>query len=54
MVDTNDTRRAILEAARERLLSEGYAGLSTRKVAVVAGVPLNQLHYYFGSKQQLI
>jgi AcrR family transcriptional regulator len=54
MVDTNDTRRAILEAARETLLSEGYAGLSTRKVAVAAGVPLSQLHYYFGSKQQLI
>jgi AcrR family transcriptional regulator len=54
MVDTSNTRLAILEAARERLLAEGYAGLSTRKVAVAAGVPLSQLHYYFGSKQQLI
>jgi AcrR family transcriptional regulator len=48
------TRRAILSAARERLLAEGYAALSTRKVAVAAAVPLSQLHYHFGSKQQLI
>ena len=49
-----ETRRAILDAARERLLADGYASLSTRKVAVSAGVPLSQLHYHFGSKQQLI
>jgi AcrR family transcriptional regulator len=28
--------------------------MSTRKVAGAAGVPLSQLHYHFGSKQQLI
>lgn len=44
----------ILEAARERLLSDGFGRLSTRGVAEAAGVPLSQLHYYFGSKQQLI
>jgi len=49
-----DTRTAILEAARRRLLSDGYAGLSTRKVADEAGVPLSQLHYHFGSKGGLI
>ncbi len=48
------TREAILEAARARLLDDGYAGLSTRSVAEAAGVPLSQLHYHFGSKQQLI
>jgi AcrR family transcriptional regulator len=48
------TRGLILEAARLRLLADGYAGLSTRKVAEAAGVPLSQLHYYFGSKQGLI
>jgi AcrR family transcriptional regulator len=48
------TRGNILEAARNQLLSDGYAGLSTRKVAVAAGVPLSQLHYHFGSKQRLI
>jgi len=41
---TGATRTAILDAARERLLADGYANLSTRKVAVEAGVPLSQLH----------
>ena len=49
-----DTRTLILDAARNRLLADGYAGLSTRKVAEEAGVPLSQLHYHFGSKQGLI
>ena len=49
-----DTRALILDAARIRLLADGYGGLSTRKVADEAGVPLSQLHYHFGSKQGLI
>jgi AcrR family transcriptional regulator len=49
-----DTRTLILEAARRRLLADGYAGLSTRKVAEQAHVPVSQLHYHFGSKQGLI
>jgi AcrR family transcriptional regulator len=49
-----DTRAAILAAARERLLAVGYANLSTRAVAEAAEVPLSQIHYHFGSKQQLI
>jgi AcrR family transcriptional regulator len=49
-----DTGTLILDAARSRLLADGYAGLSTRKVAEEAGVPVSQLHYHFGSKQGLI
>ncbi len=48
------TSDAILDATRSRLLADGYANLSTRKVAVEAGVPLSQLHYHFGSKNGLI
>jgi AcrR family transcriptional regulator len=51
---TADTRAAILAAARERLLADGYANLSTRAVADAAEVPLSQIHYHFGSKLQLI
>jgi AcrR family transcriptional regulator len=51
---TADTRAAILAAARERLLADGYANLSTRAVAEAAEVPLSQIHYHFGSKLQLI
>jgi AcrR family transcriptional regulator len=53
-VRPTDTRALILDAARSRLLTDGYGGLSTRKVAEEAGVPLSQLHYHFGSKQGLI
>ena len=49
-----DTRTVILDAARRRLLADGHRGLSTRKVADTAGVPLSQLHYYFGSKERLL
>jgi AcrR family transcriptional regulator len=49
-----DTRTLILDAARCQLLADGYAGLSTRKVAKQAHVPVSQLHYHFGSKQGLI
>jgi AcrR family transcriptional regulator len=51
---SGETRTAILEAARRRLLVDGYARLSTRAVADAAGVPLSQVHYHFGSKQRLI
>jgi AcrR family transcriptional regulator len=51
---TADTRAAILAAARECLLTEGHANLSTRRVAEIAGVPLSQIHYHFGSRLQLI
>lgn len=51
---TATTRTAILAAARERMLTDGYANLSTRSVAETANVPLSQIHYHFGSKLQLI
>lgn len=49
-----DTAGVILVAARERLLLDGYSGLSTRKVAQQAGVPLSQVHYHFGSKGGMV
>jgi AcrR family transcriptional regulator len=44
----------ILKAAKEALLDVGYAGLSTRAIAEQAGVPLSQIQYHFGSKQNLV
>src|SRR4026207_439797 len=44
----------LLEAAKKVLRQNGYAGLSTRDVAAVAGVPLSQIHYHFGSKQGMV
>ncbi len=48
------TREHIVAAARAGLLHDGYARLSTRRVAELAEVPLSQLHYHFGGKQRLI
>ena len=49
-----ETSTNLLEAAKKVLRQSGYAGLSTRDVAAVAGVPLSQIHYHFGSKQGMV
>lgn len=49
-----DTKSEILAAAKAALIDSGYAGLSTRRVADAAGVPLSQIHYHFGSRQNLV
>lgn len=49
-----DTRERILSAARECLLVDGYSAMTTRRVADAGGVPLSQIHYHFGSKEELI
>lgn len=49
-----ETRAQILAAGKSALLDSGYAGLSTRRVADAAGVPLSQIHYHFGSRQNLV
>ena len=49
-----ETSTSLLEAAKKVLRHAGYAGLSTREVAAEAGVPLSQIHYHFGSKQNLV
>jgi AcrR family transcriptional regulator len=48
------TSTQILEAARSCLLADGYANLSTRKVADAAHVPLSQIHYHFGGKAGMV
>lgn len=55
LLDVGDaTPVRIIEAARSRLLADGYAAMSTRKVADEAGVPLSQIHYHFGGKRGLL
>ncbi|MFZ6726311.1 TetR/AcrR family transcriptional regulator [Undibacterium sp. MH2W] len=44
----------ILEAARHLLASEGYAGLSMRKVASEVGISLSNVQHYFQSKDLLM
>ena len=49
-----DTRSLLLEAAEQCLRRYGYSGLSTRRVAETAAMPLSQIHYHFGSKDALV
>jgi AcrR family transcriptional regulator len=49
-----DTSARIVAAARSCLLADGYSGLSTRRVADTAGVPLSQIHYHFGGKRGMV
>ena len=49
-----DTRDRIVDAARECLLEDGYASLSTRRIADRAGVPLSQIHYHFGGRRGVV
>ena len=49
-----ETSTLVLEAAKKVLRQKGYSKLSTRDVAAVAGVPLSQIHYHFGSKQGMV
>lgn len=54
MVVEPQTKTKILRAAKASLLERGYSHLSTRSIAEAAGVPLSQIHYHFGSKQDLV
>lgn len=49
-----DTRSLLLAAAEKCLRESGYSGLSTRRVADAAAMPLSQIHYHFGSKEALL
>jgi AcrR family transcriptional regulator len=54
MVVEHNTRLRILAAAKSVLLDVGYANVATRSIAEAAGVPLSQIHYHFGTKQNLM
>jgi AcrR family transcriptional regulator len=48
-----DTRTAILAAARKAFAERGYDKASIRQIATSAGVDPALVHHYFGSKEQL-
>ncbi len=48
-----DTRAAILAAAREAFAERGYDDTSIRQIATSAGVDPALVHHYFGTKEQL-
>ncbi|NUU24994.1 MAG: TetR/AcrR family transcriptional regulator [Streptomycetaceae bacterium] len=48
-----ETRTALLEATIRLMLRDGYAGVSTRKVAAEAGVNPALVYYYFRTMDEL-
>jgi AcrR family transcriptional regulator len=48
-----DTREAILAAARDAFAGRGYDAASIRHIAAAAGVDPALVHHYFGTKEQL-
>lgn len=57
-VEVSEARRqatvALMDAAEQLLYEVGYAGVTTRRVAEVAGVKHGLVHYYFGSMEELL
>jgi AcrR family transcriptional regulator len=51
--DVDDTRGAVLAAARARFAEHGYAGTKLRDVAADADVDVALVSYFFGSKDGL-
>jgi AcrR family transcriptional regulator len=45
---------ALLDAAERLLAGVGYAGITTRRLAVEAGINHGLVHYYFGSNENLL
>jgi AcrR family transcriptional regulator len=52
--DRERVMEALLDAAERLLVSDGYAKISTRRVAQEAQVNHGLVHYYFGSMEELL
>jgi TetR/AcrR family transcriptional regulator len=47
-------RKALLNAAQQLMIEEGYAAVTTRRVAAKAGLKPQLVHYYFQSMDDLL
>jgi len=53
-VAAEETKTALLKAAKQLILERGYAGTSVRELAAVAGTNLGAVNYHFGSRENLL
>ena len=51
--EDSKTRSLLLDATEKLMLEEGYAAVSSRRVAATAGVNAALVYYYFGSMDDL-
>ncbi|MFD2135895.1 TetR/AcrR family transcriptional regulator [Novosphingobium resinovorum] len=52
--ETSATRAVIVEATNQLIRDEGYAAVSTRRVAARAGLKPSLVHYYFPTTDDLL
>jgi AcrR family transcriptional regulator len=52
-IETSKTRAALLDAAEALMLTEGYAAVTSRRVAATAGLKPALVHYYFATMDDL-
>ncbi|MFC6621397.1 TetR/AcrR family transcriptional regulator [Novosphingobium panipatense] len=52
--ETSATRAVIIEATNQLIRDEGYASVSTRRVAARAGLKPSLVHYYFPTTDDLL
>ncbi|HEY2141749.1 MAG TPA: TetR/AcrR family transcriptional regulator [Solirubrobacteraceae bacterium] len=50
----DDTKTALLAAAKRLVGERGYAGTSVRELAAVSGTNLAAVNYHFGSREKLL
>lgn len=51
--ETSKTRAALLDATEQLMLEEGYAAVSSRRIAQKAGLKPQLVHYYFRTMDDL-
>jgi AcrR family transcriptional regulator len=51
---SDDTKQALLEAAKRLVLERGYAGASVREITAASGTNLGAVNYHFGSREKLL
>jgi AcrR family transcriptional regulator len=50
----DDTKTALLDAAKQLVGERGYAGASVRELAAAAGTNIAAVNYHFGSREKLL
>jgi AcrR family transcriptional regulator len=51
---SEDTKKALLDAAKQLISERGYAGTSVRDLAAAAGTNISAVNYHFGSRENLL
>lgn len=52
-LNPKSTKAKILKAAEDLFAKQGYDGTTTRDIAEASGINIAQLHYHWGSKEEL-